>query len=89
MALVCTFFCTAAVWTLPKDAGGRNELVLGGTVHTLAPVIVVRRGERFDLRSPDYTPIFLAAPVAAAISASSQTSQSTHTRATASAPNRL
>ncbi len=53
------------VWTLPKDAGGRNELVLGvhkdrdrycyrykldGTVHAIAPVIVVRRGERFDLR---------------------------------------
>jgi len=54
------------VWALPKDAGGRNELILGvhrnrddrfcyrytlhGTVHTIAPAIVVRRGERFDLR---------------------------------------
>jgi FtsP/CotA-like multicopper oxidase with cupredoxin domain len=53
------------MWTLPKDAGGRNELILGvhkdrdrycyrykldGTVHTVAPLIVVRRGEGFDLR---------------------------------------
>lgn len=53
------------VWRLPSDAGGRNELVLGvhkdrgrycyrytyeGTVRTISPVIVVRRGERFDLR---------------------------------------
>jgi FtsP/CotA-like multicopper oxidase with cupredoxin domain len=53
------------VWTLQKDAAGRNELVLGvhkdrdrfcyrytlnGSTHTVAPVIVVRRGERFDLR---------------------------------------
>ena len=53
------------VWTLPADASGRNELVLGvhkdrdrycyryridGTEHAGAPVIVVRRGERFDLR---------------------------------------
>ncbi len=53
------------LWTLPVDAGGRNELVLGvhkdrdrycyrdkvnGTVSAVAPVIVVRRGERFDLR---------------------------------------
>ncbi|MBV8155774.1 MAG: multicopper oxidase domain-containing protein [Candidatus Eremiobacteraeota bacterium] len=53
------------VWTLPKDAGGRNELVLGvhkdrdrycyrysvgRTVYTGSPVIVVTPGERFDLR---------------------------------------
>jgi FtsP/CotA-like multicopper oxidase with cupredoxin domain len=53
------------VWTLRKDAGGRNELVLGvhkdrdrycyrykfdGVAQTIAPVIVVHRGERFDLR---------------------------------------
>ena len=53
------------VWTLPVDAGGRNELIVGahkdrdrycyryqldGTQRTGAPVIVVRRGERFDLR---------------------------------------
>lgn len=53
------------VWTLPKDAGGRNELVLGvhkdrdrycyrykldGVSRAVAPAIVVRRGERFDLR---------------------------------------
>ncbi len=53
------------MWTLPTDAAGRNELVLGvhkdhdrycyrynlgGTAQTTAPVIVVRRGERFDLR---------------------------------------
>ncbi|HKE37285.1 MAG TPA: multicopper oxidase domain-containing protein [Candidatus Baltobacteraceae bacterium] len=53
------------MWTLRPDAGGRPELVLGvhkdrdrycyrytlnGVAHTVAPVIVVRRGERFDLR---------------------------------------
>lgn len=53
------------MWKLPVDAAGRNELVLGvhkdrdrfcyrytydGTVQTVSPVIVVRRGERFDLR---------------------------------------
>jgi FtsP/CotA-like multicopper oxidase with cupredoxin domain len=53
------------VWTLPTDAAGRNELVLGvhkdhdrycyryklgGTMQAIAPVIVVHRGERFDIR---------------------------------------